>query len=102
MIISMMLVGDRPESASSCASFIGSCVMARKYPSTTAPIRITVMIAIVSTVLARALTSGPGEVRPSLEAHYTEMYLSSVGWDGADPVRRAVIVPDPNASWRDS
>jgi hypothetical protein len=29
------------------------------------------------------------EMMPSLETRYTEMYLSSVGWDGSDPVRRA-------------
>jgi hypothetical protein len=29
------------------------------------------------------------EMMPSLESRYTEMYLSSVGWDGSDSVRRA-------------
>jgi hypothetical protein len=29
------------------------------------------------------------EMMPSLETRYTEMYISSVGWDGSDPVRRA-------------
>lgn len=29
------------------------------------------------------------EMKVSLEARYTEMYLASVGWDGQDPIRRA-------------
>jgi hypothetical protein len=29
------------------------------------------------------------EMTPALEARYTEMYLASVGWDGADPIRTA-------------